>query len=86
MIMIIIIAVITGSLLGVATSARTPTDGIEDLTRNIFVGMAGAFVGLQILERAFESGEAGASAFALAIAAISGASILLFVVNSMRRA
>ena len=86
MIMIIIVTVVAGSLLGFATSARTPKDGIEDLTRNIAVGMAGAFVGLQVSARIFDSGEASASAIALAIAATTGAAILLFVVNTIRRA
>ena len=86
MMMIIIITIVTGTVLGFATSARTPTDGIEDLSRNIVVGMAGAFVGLQVASRIFNSAESGASAIVLSIASIFGATILLFIVNSVRRA
>ena len=86
MIMIIVITIVTGIVLGFATSARTSTDGIEDLSRNIVVGMAGAFVGLQVASRMFSSDETGASAIVLSIASIIGATILLFIVNSVRRA
>ena len=34
-----------------------PTDGLEDLTRNILVGMGGAFVGLQIAGAIYCSAE-----------------------------
>jgi uncharacterized membrane protein YeaQ/YmgE (transglycosylase-associated protein family) len=81
----IIISLVTGILLGFATSARTPTDGIEDLTRNIVVGIAGAYVGLQVIGRILNSAETGTSTVTLAIAAISGAAILLFVVKRFRR-
>jgi uncharacterized membrane protein YeaQ/YmgE (transglycosylase-associated protein family) len=84
--MIVVITIVTGIVLGFATSSRTPTDGFEDLTRNVVVGMAGAFVGLQVAARIFDSGEAGTSAIALTIAATTGAAILLFIVNSVRRA
>ena len=86
MITIIIITVISGILMGFATSARTPADGREDLTRNILVGMAGAFVGLQIAGAIYGSAETGTSAVTLIIAAITGAIILLFIVNKVRRA
>ena len=72
--------------MGFATSARTPTDGLEDLTRNILVGMAGAFVGLQIAEGIYGSAETVTSAGTLTIAAIIGAILLLFIVNRVRRA
>ena len=85
-IMIIVITIVTGIVLGYTTSARTPTDGIEDLSRNIVVGMAGAFVGLQVASRIFNSTETGSSAVVLSIASIIGATILLFIVNSIRRA
>jgi uncharacterized membrane protein YeaQ/YmgE (transglycosylase-associated protein family) len=84
--MILIITIVTGIVLGYTTSARTPTDGIEDLSRNIVVGMAGAFVGLQVASRIFDSDETGASTIVLSIASIIGATILLFVVNRIRRA
>ena len=86
MIMIIIITIATGVLLGFATSARTPNDGLEDLTRNIVVGMAGAFVGLQVAGGIFDSADTGASAIAQTVAAITGGAILLFIVNRVRRA
>ena len=86
MITIIIITVVSGIIMGFATSARTPNDGIEDLTRNVLVGMAGGFVGLQIVGGIFGSADTGPSTVMLAIAAISGATLLLFVVNSVRRA
>lgn len=82
MIMIVIITIVTGILLGFATSARTPTDGFEDLTRNTVVGMAGAFVGLQLARGIFDSAEVVTTI----IAAIAGAAILLFIVNRVRRA
>jgi uncharacterized membrane protein YeaQ/YmgE (transglycosylase-associated protein family) len=83
---IIIITVVSGILLGFATSARRPADGLEDLTRNILVGMAGAFVGLQIAGTIYGSAETGTSAVTLVIAAIAGAMLLLFIVNRVRRA
>ena len=86
MITTIIITVVSGLLTGLVTSARTPTDGTEDLTRNILVGMAGAFVGLQIAGGIFSPAERGASAVTLIIAAITGAILLLFIVNGVRRA
>jgi len=82
----IIITVVAGILTGFATSARTPTDSSEDLTRNILVGMAGAFVGLKIAGGIFGSAETGTSAVTLAIAAITGAILLLLIVNGVRRA
>jgi uncharacterized membrane protein YeaQ/YmgE (transglycosylase-associated protein family) len=86
-IMMIIITVVIGFLLGLATSARTPTDGLEDLTRNIVVAMAGAFVALQVARGMFKTAETGgASVVASTVAAISGAIILLFIVNRVRRA
>jgi uncharacterized membrane protein YeaQ/YmgE (transglycosylase-associated protein family) len=85
-IMVIIITIVTGIVLGFATSARTPTDGIEDLSRNIVVGMAGAFVGLQVASRIFNSAETGASAIVLSIASMLGAAVLLLIVNTIRRA
>ena len=84
--MIIIITVVTGILLGFVTSARTPTDGLEDLTRNIVIGMAGAFVGLQVGGGIFTSAETGPSAIVLTIGAIGGAAIMLLIVNRVRRA
>ena len=72
--------------MGFSTSARTPTDGLEDLTRNILLGMAGAFVGLQVAAGIYGSAETGTSAVTLAIAAITGAILLLFIVNKLRRA
>jgi uncharacterized membrane protein YeaQ/YmgE (transglycosylase-associated protein family) len=78
--------IVTGIVLGYATSARTPTDGFEDLSRNVVIGMAGAFVGLQVASRIFNSAESGTSAIVLSIASIFGATILLFVVNRIRRA
>ena len=86
MITIIIIAIITGILLGFAKSARTPSDGLEDLTRNIIVATAGAFAGMQVAGMIFGSAEASVSVTALTIAAISGAPLLLFVINRVRRA
>ena len=86
MIMVIIITVITGILLGLAASARTPTDGFEDLTRNVVVGIVGAFIGVRVAEAIKSSGEAGTSTIALIIAAIAGAMLLLFTVNRIRRA
>ena len=86
MIMTVIITIVTGVLLGLAKSVRTPTDSLEDLTRNIVVGMAGAFVGLRVTGTIYDSAETGASAIALTIAAISGAATLLFIVNRARRA
>ena len=86
MIMIVIITIVTGILLGFATSARTPSDGLEDLTRNIVIAMAGAFAGLQFAGGVFDSAEAGTSAFTLTIGAIIGAAILLLIVNKVRRA
>lgn len=86
MITTVIITVVSGLLTGFVTSARTPTDGAEDLTRNILVGMAGAFVGLQIAGGIFGPAESGTSAFTLTIAAITGAILLLFIVNGVRRA
>lgn len=82
---IIVLTIVTGVVLGFAVSARTPTDGLEDLTRNVLIGMIGAFAGLQVVGRTFGSG-AGASWFALLVAALAGASLALFVVNRMRRA
>ena len=86
MITIIIITVVSGIVMGLATSARTPTDGLEDLTRNILVGTAGAFVSLQIAGRLYGSSDTGTSAITLVIAAIAGAMLLLFIVNRVRRA
>ena len=86
MITIIFITVVSGILMGFVTSARTPTDRLEDLTRNILVGMGGAFVGLQIAAAMYGSAETGTSAVTLIIAAIIGAIILLFIVNRVRRA
>jgi uncharacterized membrane protein YeaQ/YmgE (transglycosylase-associated protein family) len=83
MLTIILITAISGILIGFATSARTPTDGLEDLTRNILVGMAGAFVGLKVAEGIYSSAETGA--FALVVAALTGATLLLFIVNRVRR-
>ena len=85
MIMIIIVSLVTGTLLGFATSARTPTDGIEDLTRNIVIGIVGAFLGLQFASGMFDFAETGASAITQIVAAIIGASILLFCVNRIRK-
>jgi uncharacterized membrane protein YeaQ/YmgE (transglycosylase-associated protein family) len=84
--MIISITLVTGILLGYVTSTQSPTDGLEDLTRNVVVGMVGAFVGLQVARGIFDSGETGTSVIALALAAIAGASIVLFIVNRVRRA
>ena len=86
MITIIFVTVVAGILMGFATSARTPTDGLEDLTRNILVGMCGAFVGLQIAGAIYGSAETGTSTVTLIVAAITGAIILLFIVNRVRRA
>jgi uncharacterized membrane protein YeaQ/YmgE (transglycosylase-associated protein family) len=83
---IIIITVVAGVLVGFATSARTPTDSLEDLTRNILVGTTGAFVSLQIAGRLYGSSDTGTSAITLVIAAIAGAMLLLFIVNRVRRA
>ena len=82
----IVISIITGVLLGFATSVRTPTDGLEDLTRNIVVGMAGAFVGLQVAGGVLNSAETGVSSIAQTVAAITGSAILLFIVHKVRRA
>jgi uncharacterized membrane protein YeaQ/YmgE (transglycosylase-associated protein family) len=86
MITIIFITVVSGILMGFATGARTPTDGLEHLTGNMLVGMGCAFVGLQIAGAIYGSAETGTPAVTLIIAAISGAIILLFVVNRVRRA
>lgn len=86
MITIIIITLVAGTVLGYATSARTPDDGLEDLTRNILVGMIGAFVGLQIAGRIPGSASDGPSTIALGIAGVAGASIVLYIVNRVRRA
>jgi uncharacterized membrane protein YeaQ/YmgE (transglycosylase-associated protein family) len=83
---IIIITVVAGVLVGFATSARTTTDSLEDLTRNILVGTAGAFVSLQIAGRLYGSSDTGTSAITLVIAAIAGAMLLLFIVNRVLRA
>jgi len=83
---LVIITTVTGILLGFAKSARTPADGIEDLTRNILVAMAGAFVGLQVVSGVFGSAEAGVSTFLSTIAAIAGAAVLLSIVIRVRRA
>ena len=86
MIAIIFVTVVSGIVMGFATSARTPTDGLEDSSRNILVGLGGAFVGLQIAGAIYGSAETGTSAVTLIIAAITGAIILLFIVNRVRRA
>ena len=65
---------------------RTPTDDLENLTRNILVGTAGASVGLQITGGVYGSSETGVYAVTLVIAAITGAMLLLFIVNRARRA
>jgi uncharacterized membrane protein YeaQ/YmgE (transglycosylase-associated protein family) len=83
---IIAISIVAGILLGYATSARTPNDGLEDLVRNVLVGITGAFVGMQVAGGVFGSAEAGISAVALTVAAIAGAMLLLFIVNRVRRA
>ena len=82
----IITTVVAGGLVGFAISARTPTDGLEDLTRNILVGMAGAFVGLKVAGGVYGSAESGASALTLTIASITGATLLLYIVNRVRGA
>jgi len=82
----IIVTVVSGIIMGFATSARTPSDSLEDLTRNILVGMAGGFVGLQIVGGIFGSADTAPSTVMLTIAALPGATLLLFVVNRVRRA
>jgi len=82
----IIIAIISGAPLGYLTSVRTPSDGLEDLTRNILVGIGGAFIGLQSARGFLGSDGAGPSVFALGAAGIAGALVILFIVNRVRRA
>lgn len=86
MIMSTMLTIVIGGLFGFVTSARTPTDGLEDLIRNVVVGMAGAFVGLQVASSLFDSADAGSSAIAQTLSAITGAAIFLVVVNRVRNA
>ena len=86
MITLIFFTVVAGILVGFATSARRPTDGLEDLTRNIVVGMVGAFVGLQVVGAIYGSAQPGASAMVSIIAAIAGATLVLVIVNRVRKA
>jgi uncharacterized membrane protein YeaQ/YmgE (transglycosylase-associated protein family) len=85
MITSITITIVTGILSGFAASIRTPSDGLEDLIRSTIVGMLGSFVGLKVAGGIFGSVETGAPAATLAISAMTGATLLLLVVNKFRR-
>jgi len=86
MLMAFVISIVTGALIGYIASARSPTDGLEDLTRNIIVGTTGAFAGVYVFGRMVDSPEAGASALALGVASIAGAAVALYIVKRVRTA
>ena len=86
MLMTIVTSIVAGILLGFAASARTATDGLEDLTRNVTFGTIGAFVGLKVFAGVFASPESGSSGLTISIGAILGASLAIFVINRLRKA
>jgi len=82
----VVIALVTGMLIGWGTSIRTQTDGLEDLIRNLIVGSVGAFLGGWMLTAIFDSAEPADFTFGAVIAAMLGAAISLIVVNRFRQA
>jgi len=81
----ITLSIITGLLLGFVTSAMRSDDSREDLLRNVFLGMGGAYVGTFLARALFDSASTGELNFALVATSVLAASIVLFVSNRARR-
>ena len=81
----LITSIVVGVVVGFAASAMRTADGREDLIRSIFLGMGGAYVGIWLARSLFESAESGSLNIALVAGSISGAAILLFVVNRVSK-